>query len=102
MVSIPDKKTGRIKSPPGSLVIAVILLTVAFFAWHLYTSPSGPERCPLSCSQFMKQSMYQTWNLGRGEKPPFLGRELAQPKRYSDERAWTMDQKIQRLVNEAE
>jgi cell division protease FtsH len=41
-------------------------------------------------------------NLGRGEEHPFLGRELAQPKRYSDEMAWIMDQEIQRLIHEAE
>ena len=41
-------------------------------------------------------------NLGRGEEHPFLGRELAQPKRYSDEMAWIMDQEIQRLISEAE
>ncbi len=41
-------------------------------------------------------------NLGRGEEHPFLGRELAQPKRYSDEMAWIMDQEIQRLMQEAE
>ncbi len=41
-------------------------------------------------------------NLGRGEEHPFLGRELAQPKRYSEEMAWLMDQEIQRLINDAE
>lgn len=41
-------------------------------------------------------------NLGRGEEHPFLGRELAQPKRYSDEMAWLMDQEIRRLIMEAE
>ena len=41
-------------------------------------------------------------NLGRGEEHPFLGRELSQPKRYSEEMAWIMDQEIQRLVAEAE
>jgi cell division protease FtsH len=41
-------------------------------------------------------------NLGRGEEHPFLGMELAQPKRYSDEMAWIMDQEIQRLLHEAE
>ncbi|HSA79160.1 MAG TPA: ATP-dependent zinc metalloprotease FtsH [Nitrospirota bacterium] len=41
-------------------------------------------------------------NLGRGEEHPFLGRELALPKRYSDEMAWIMDQEIQRLIKEAE
>jgi cell division protease FtsH len=41
-------------------------------------------------------------NLGRGEEHPFLGMELAQPKRYSDGMAWIMDQEIQRLIMEAE
>ncbi|MEW6002524.1 MAG: ATP-dependent zinc metalloprotease FtsH [Nitrospirota bacterium] len=41
-------------------------------------------------------------NLGRGEEHPFLGRELALPKRYSEEMAWLMDQEIARLINEAE
>jgi cell division protease FtsH len=41
-------------------------------------------------------------NLGRGEEHPFLGMELAQPKRYSDEMAWIMDQEIRRLMQEAE
>jgi cell division protease FtsH len=41
-------------------------------------------------------------NLGRGEEHPFLGRELAQPKRYSEEMAWVMDQEIQKLMIEAE
>jgi cell division protease FtsH len=41
-------------------------------------------------------------NLGRGEEHPFLGRELAQPKRYSEEMAWLMDQEIRELISEAE
>jgi cell division protease FtsH len=41
-------------------------------------------------------------NLGRGEEHPFLGRELAQPKRYSEEMAWLVDQEIQRIIIEAE
>ena len=41
-------------------------------------------------------------NLGRGEEHPFLGRELALPKRYSEEMAWLMDQEIQRLMNDAQ
>jgi cell division protease FtsH len=41
-------------------------------------------------------------NLGRGEEHPFLGMELAQPKRYSEEMAWLMDQEIQKLLHEAE
>jgi len=41
-------------------------------------------------------------NLGRGEEHPFLGRELAQPKRYSEEMTWLMDQEILKLITEAE
>jgi cell division protease FtsH len=41
-------------------------------------------------------------NLGRGEEHPFLGRELAQPKRYSEDMAWLLDQEIQKLMLEAE
>lgn len=41
-------------------------------------------------------------NLGRGEEHPFLGRELALPKRYSEEMAWLMDQEIRELITRAE
>ena len=41
-------------------------------------------------------------NLGRGEEHPFLGRELAQPKRYSEDMAWLMDQEIRKLIMDAE
>jgi cell division protease FtsH len=41
-------------------------------------------------------------NLGRGEEHPFLGRELALPKRYSEEMAWLMDQEIRELMDHAE
>ncbi|MFQ5464701.1 MAG: ATP-dependent zinc metalloprotease FtsH [Thermodesulfobacteriota bacterium] len=41
-------------------------------------------------------------NLGRGEEHPFLGRELAQPKRYSEDMAWLMDQEIRKIIIEAE
>jgi cell division protease FtsH len=41
-------------------------------------------------------------NLGRGEEHPFLGRELALPKRYSEEMAWLMDQEIRELISGAE
>jgi cell division protease FtsH len=41
-------------------------------------------------------------NLGRGEEHPFLGRELALPKRYSEEMAWLMDQEIREIVTQAE
>ncbi|MDA8170343.1 MAG: ATP-dependent zinc metalloprotease FtsH [Nitrospiraceae bacterium] len=41
-------------------------------------------------------------NLGRAEEHPFLGRELAQPKRYSEGMAWLMDQEIRNLIEEAQ
>lgn len=41
-------------------------------------------------------------SLGRGEEHPFLGRQMAQPKRYSEDMAWLMDQEIRKLVTEAE
>lgn len=41
-------------------------------------------------------------SLGRGEEHPFLGRELAQPKHYSDDMAWLMDQEIRKLIIDAE
>lgn len=41
-------------------------------------------------------------NLGRGEEHPFLGRELAQPKRYSEDMASLMDQEIRKLIVDAE
>jgi cell division protease FtsH len=41
-------------------------------------------------------------NLGRAEEHPFLGRELAMPRRYSEDLAWLMDQEIRRLVLDAE
>ena len=41
-------------------------------------------------------------NLGRGEEHPFLGMELAQPKHYSEEMAWLMDQEIRRFITDAE
>ncbi len=41
-------------------------------------------------------------NLGRAEEHPFLGMELSQPKRYSDEMAWQMDQEIRALIIDAE
>ncbi|MDP2688668.1 MAG: ATP-dependent zinc metalloprotease FtsH, partial [Deltaproteobacteria bacterium] len=41
-------------------------------------------------------------NFGRGEEHPFLGRELAMQKRYSEDMAWLMDQEIRSLIMEAE
>jgi cell division protease FtsH len=41
-------------------------------------------------------------NLGRAEEHPFLGRELAAPKRYSEDMAWLMDREIRKFVLDAE
>ncbi|MCF6158596.1 MAG: ATP-dependent metallopeptidase FtsH/Yme1/Tma family protein [wastewater metagenome] len=41
-------------------------------------------------------------NVERGEEHPFLGRELAQPKRFSEDMAWLIDQEIQKLITDAE
>lgn len=41
-------------------------------------------------------------NVERGEEHPFLGRELAQPKRFSEDMAWLIDQEIQKLIIDAE
>ncbi len=41
-------------------------------------------------------------SLGRGEEHPFLGKELAMPKRYSEQMAWVMDQEIRQLMVDAE
>ncbi|MEJ2314265.1 MAG: hypothetical protein P8Y85_05720 [Nitrospirota bacterium] len=41
-------------------------------------------------------------SLGRGEEHPFLGREMAQPKRYSEDMGWLMDQEIRKIIVEAE
>ena len=60
---------------------------------------------------FLAEKMVAQWgmsekvgpiNLGRGEEDPFLGRELAQPKRYSEDMAWLMDQEIRNLIIDAE
>jgi len=40
--------------------------------------------------------------LGRGEDHPFLGKELAYPKHYSERMAWLMDQEIRQLMIAAE
>lgn len=40
--------------------------------------------------------------LGRGEENPFLGKELAQPKRYSEHMAWLMDEEIRKFMVDAE
>ncbi len=53
-------------------------------------------------AQFGMSDKVGPLNLGRGEEHPFLGRELALPKRYSEEMAWLMDQEIRRLIMEAE
>ncbi|MFQ5442552.1 MAG: ATP-dependent zinc metalloprotease FtsH [Thermodesulfobacteriota bacterium] len=41
-------------------------------------------------------------NLGRGEEHPFLGRELAMPKHYSEDMARLMDEEIRKFIMDAE
>ena len=48
-------KTDQLKSPQGRLLIVIILISAVFYLWQLYTTPSGPERFPISYSQFMEQ-----------------------------------------------
>ncbi|MEW6419147.1 MAG: ATP-dependent zinc metalloprotease FtsH [Nitrospirota bacterium] len=77
----------------------------------VFNDVSSGAQNDLKESTLLAEKMVAQWgmsdkvgplNLGRGEEHPFLGRELAQPKRYSEEMAWLMDQEIQRLINEAE
>jgi len=48
-------KTSRLKSPQGRLIIAIILISAAFYIWQQYVTPSGPERFTISYSQFIDQ-----------------------------------------------
>ena len=48
-------KTDQLKSPQSRLLIAIVLISAVFFFWQLYTTPSGPERFPISYTQFMEQ-----------------------------------------------
>jgi len=77
----------------------------------VFTDVSSGAQNDLKEATSLAEKMVAQWgmsdkvgpmSLGRGEEHPFLGRELAQPKRYSDEMAWIMDQEIQRLLHEAE
>jgi cell division protease FtsH len=53
-------------------------------------------------AQFGMSDKVGPLSLGRGEEHPFLGRELAMPKKYSEEMAWLIDQEMRRLITEAE
>jgi cell division protease FtsH len=77
----------------------------------VYNDLSSGAQSDLKEATSLAEKMVAQWgmsdkvgpvNLGRGEEHPFLGRELAQPKRYSEEMAWLMDQEIQKLIIEAE
>src|SRR5208337_4191534 len=54
MDAVKDKAS-QLKSPQGRLVIAIILISAAFFVWQLYSAPSGPERFTIFYSQFIDQ-----------------------------------------------
>jgi cell division protease FtsH len=40
-------------------------------------------------------------SLGRGEEHPFLGRELAQPRRYSEDMAWVMEDPKEKCLTDS-
>lgn len=72
---------------------------------------SSGAQSDLKEATFLAEKMVAQWgmseavgplNLGRAEEHPFLGKELAQPKRYSEKMAWLMDQEIRKLILEAE
>jgi len=77
----------------------------------IFNDTSSGAQSDIKESTLLAEKMIAQWgmsdrigpvNLGRGEEHPFLGRELAQPKRYSEEMAWLIDQEIQNLMIEAE
>jgi len=77
----------------------------------VFNDVSSGAQNDLKVSTSLAEKMVAQWgmsekvgplNLGRGEEHPFLGRELAQPKHYSDEMAWLMDQEIRSLILSAE
>ncbi len=41
-------------------------------------------------------------SLPRGEEHPFLGREIAMPRNYSEHMAWLVDEEIRKLIRDAE
>ncbi|MDO8426465.1 MAG: ATP-dependent zinc metalloprotease FtsH [Deltaproteobacteria bacterium] len=77
----------------------------------IFNDVSSGAQDDLKSATFLAEKMVAQWgmseavgpvNLGRGEEHPFLGRELAMPKRYSEDMAWLMDQEIRKLIIEAE
>jgi cell division protease FtsH len=77
----------------------------------IFNDISSGAQSDLKEASLLAEKMVAQWgmsdkigpvNLGRGEDHPFLGMELAQPKRYSEEMAWMLDQEIQRLLLDAE
>jgi cell division protease FtsH len=77
----------------------------------IFNDMSSGAQSDLKEASLLAEKMVAQWgmsdkigpvNLGRGEDHPFLGMELAQPKRYSEEMAWMLDQEIQRFMLEAE
>jgi len=77
----------------------------------VFNDVSSGSQNDLQESSLLAEKMVSQWgmsekvgplNLGRGEEHPFLGKELAYSKRYSENMAWVMDQEIQRLIKDAE
>jgi len=77
----------------------------------VFDDVSSGAQNDLKMSTSLAEKMVAQWgmsekvgpvNLGRGEEHPFLGRELAQPKHYSEDMAWLMDQEIRSLILTAE
>jgi cell division protease FtsH len=77
----------------------------------IFNDMSSGAQSDLKEASLLAEKMVAQWgmsdkigpvNLGRGEDHPFLGMELAQPKRYSEQMAWMLDQEIQRMLLEAE
>jgi len=77
----------------------------------IFNDMSSGAQSDLKEASLLAEKMVAQWgmsdkigpvNLGRGEDHPFLGMELAQPKRYSEQMAWMLDQEIQKLLVDAE
>ena len=77
----------------------------------VFNDTSSGAQSDLKEGTAMAEKMVAQWgmsdkvgpvSLGRGEEHPFLGKELAQPKRYSERMAWLMDEEIRQLLIDAE
>ena len=50
-----NKMIDQFKSPQTRLMIAVVLLTVVFYLWQLYATPSISPQYPVTYTQFLEQ-----------------------------------------------